>query len=253
VTWAFRYDPNQIAQQQAAANAAANATPATGTTPATTTGTTATGTGTGTTPATPNPTTPSSQTPNTINAPNAPLPTYPTNTSVPPSSAPTPAPNAATSANFAAECEERVIQALHIVLILSNENPAFLQSGRMLQYLFEVWDSAGHMNRLRREESLPLSYIEETQIMVKCFLNYARYNKEDVSILWKLLSVFKLRSLIDFSFLAHFYAVEVAQQYSAQQKRHVLKQFLQYFENSNTSEYSKTRALRLLIIPMMKD
>jgi hypothetical protein len=51
--------------------------------------------------------------------------------------------------------------------------------------------------------------VKESKRLVKCFLNYLRHDKSEVGVLFDMLSVFLVRSRIDYTFLKEFYIIEV--------------------------------------------
>lgn len=51
--------------------------------------------------------------------------------------------------------------------------------------------------------------VKESKRLVKCFLNYLRHDKAEVNVLFEMLSIFLVRTRIDYTFLKEFYMVEV--------------------------------------------
>lgn len=51
--------------------------------------------------------------------------------------------------------------------------------------------------------------VKESKWLVKCFLNYLRHDKNEVNVLFDVLSIFLFRSRIDYTFLKKFYIIEV--------------------------------------------
>ena len=151
----------------------------------------------------------------------------------------------------AGEQEERIIQGINLVHVLSSIKADFI-SPRILTCLSEVWESKGRISRLLREEALPIHFVEESKTLVLCLLTYSNSHRDDITVLWKLLSAFRLRSLVDFTFLAEHLDVELNASYSLAEKRHVLRQLLRYVENPGTSQSSKSRAFKHVIRPMLK-
>jgi len=47
--------------------------------------------------------------------------------------------------------------------------------------------------------------------MVKCFLDYCKHHEDEVDILFQMLSIFTIRTTIDYSFLKDFYLHTVAE------------------------------------------
>lgn len=55
--------------------------------------------------------------------------------------------------------------------------------------------------------------MKESKRLVKCFLNYLRHDKAEVNVLFEMLSIFLVRTRIDYTFLKEFYMVEVSSFY----------------------------------------
>lgn len=51
--------------------------------------------------------------------------------------------------------------------------------------------------------------VKESKWLVKCFLNYLRHGKLELSVLFDTLSIFLVHSRIDYTFLKEFYIIEV--------------------------------------------
>lgn len=163
---------------------------------------------------------------------------------------------------------------VQIAFIISNFHPEFLwaptqtsaavtaittndgQTSTILTHLFDVWESPRRAERLASEEvhtASRLSFLDESRILAECYLNYARARPEDVSILWRLLVVFRLRTLTDFTFVIDFYS-HIAETYSNSQKRAVLLEFVRWYSSDEpgATEWAKARAIRHLITPMLR-
>jgi hypothetical protein len=54
-----------------------------------------------------------------------------------------------------------------------------------------------------------LLQVKESKRLVKCFLNYLRHDKNEVGVLFDMLSIFLVRTRIDYTFLKEFYMIEV--------------------------------------------
>jgi hypothetical protein len=150
------------------------------------------------------------------------------------------------------EIEERIIQGINIVHALSSFDSSIV-SGPILKYLQEVWDSPGRASRLGRKELLTVSYIDESRLLVECFLVYLRNHREDVSILWQLLTVFKLRTLVDYTFLSDFITDEICQKWSVAERNHLVKQFLTQMESISVTQSSRARSIRYVLRPVLKN
>jgi transformation/transcription domain-associated protein len=51
--------------------------------------------------------------------------------------------------------------------------------------------------------------VKESKRLVKCFLNYLRHDKTEVNVLFEMLSIFLVRTRVDYTFLKEFFMVEV--------------------------------------------
>lgn len=51
--------------------------------------------------------------------------------------------------------------------------------------------------------------VKESKWLVKCFLNYLRHDKNEVNVLFDILTIFLFHSRIDYTFLKEFYIIEV--------------------------------------------
>ncbi|KAJ1496045.1 hypothetical protein T484DRAFT_1760327, partial [Baffinella frigidus] len=72
-----------------------------------------------------------------------------------------------------------------------------------------IWLSKERIARLQKEEELELEHLLESKKLVKCLLCYARCNTNDHEVLFNMLTIFTVRSVVDYSFLKQFYAHEV--------------------------------------------
>ena len=151
----------------------------------------------------------------------------------------------------AAELEERTVQGTNIVHVLSSHNPSFI-GGRIIKCLLDVWDSKQRIGRLMREETLPIHHVDETRLLVLCLLTYSKQHRDDVHVMWKLLSAFRIRSLIDLTFLADYLDVELNATYSMAEKRRLVRELLKYVDSNSTSASSKSRAFKHVIRPLIK-
>jgi len=127
------------------------------------------------------------------------------------------------------------------------------------------------MNRQREEEGVSLQQLRECKLVVKCFLNYCRQHPEEVDVLFRMVSIFALRTTIDYSFLKDFYQIEVAevpnsnislhsitlnisfvqQGYTLAQKKVILSRFVGFFIDPTEKQEHKVKVLQILIIPML--
>ncbi|EGG23993.1 protein kinase [Cavenderia fasciculata] len=92
--------------------------------------------------------------------------------------------------------------------------------------------------------------LKETKIIVKCFLAYCRAHPGETELLFHLLTVFTIRSSMDFSFVKDFYTLEVAEKTTVEQKRNILVAFLDFFRNTQNTEL-KVQAIQNIIVPIL--
>lgn len=126
------------------------------------------------------------------------------------------------------------------------------------------------------------SQVKESKWLVKCFLNYLRYEKSEMNILFDVLSIFLLRSRIDYDFLREFYIIEVsspeflvtslsiflififcsssritgsfhqvAEEYPSNLKRALVLHFLNLFYSKKLGNDHLVQAMQMLILPML--
>ena len=105
-------------------------------------------------------------------------------------------------------------QGITIVHTMCKFFPEWLeQCPKIRQQLLTVWLSKERASRLGAEEVLELEHLLESKKLVKCLLSYARCKPSDHEVLFQMLTIFTVRSIVDYSFLKHFYAQEVANGY----------------------------------------
>jgi transformation/transcription domain-associated protein len=147
---------------------------------------------------------------------------------------------------------EAQFQGLLLVRTLVKYIPEWLsQNQSVLDCLVDIWKSSARSSRLTNDDNLPLHYLRESKLLIKCFLNYCRFNKQEVDVLFHMLSIFTVRSTIDYTFLKEFYTIEVADSYSPQEKKSILLRFLQVFKEPTLIQEHKVQALQILVIPML--
>ena len=93
-----------------------------------------------------------------------------------------------------------------------------------------MWRSSDRQARLSQEEHLPIEQLKESKLIVKCFLQYCAEDKQEINVLFDMLTIFSVRTLADFTFLKEFYK-QVASQYSSSRKRDILNRFLEIFKD----------------------
>ena len=150
-------------------------------------------------------------------------------------------------------------QGIAIVRTMCKFYPQFLcERPRILEALVSLWRSNDRKTRLSSEENLELAHLMESKMLVKCLLSYVRQDTIDTApnskasvILFSMLSIFNVRTVVDYSFLKQFYVNEVANRYSLGQRKGIVNAMLLYCKDTNTSQELKVQALQLIIIPML--
>ncbi|CAI9110926.1 OLC1v1011036C1 [Oldenlandia corymbosa var. corymbosa] len=143
-------------------------------------------------------------------------------------------------------------QGLALVKTLVKLMPSWLQSNRVVfDTLVLLWKSPARINRLQNEQELNLVQVKESKWLVKCFLNYLRHDKNEVHVLFDILSIFLFRTRIDFTFLKEFYIIEVAEGYPPNMKKALLLHFLNLFQSKQLAHDHLVVVMQMLILPML--
>eukprot|EP00958_Prasinococcus_capsulatus_P028071 scaffold6247_cov416-Prasinococcus_capsulatus_cf.AAC.17 len=141
---------------------------------------------------------------------------------------------------------------LKLILVLAKMEPSWLATQpQILKALRILWRSPRRTQRLQQEEKLTLLELKESKRLVKCFLLYLRQNRKETDLLFEILSIFGIRSRVDYSFLKRFYTVEL-QEYSADDKQIILRHFLGVFTGKSLPQSQLVFGLQLVIIPMLE-
>ncbi|XVF62182.1 hypothetical protein PTKIN_Ptkin08bG0196500 [Pterospermum kingtungense] len=143
-------------------------------------------------------------------------------------------------------------QGLALIKILVKLIPGWLQSNRLVfDTLVLVWKSPARISRLQNEQGLNLVQVKESKWLVKSFLNYLRHDKNEVNVLFDILSIFLFHSRIDYTFLKEFYIIEVAEGYPPNMKKAVLLHFLNLFQSNQLGHDHLVVVMQMLILPML--
>ncbi|KAK8653078.1 hypothetical protein V6N13_127093 [Hibiscus sabdariffa] len=143
-------------------------------------------------------------------------------------------------------------QGLALVKTLVKLIPGWLQSNRLVfDTLVLVWKSPARISRLQNEQELNLVQVKESKWLVKCFLNYLRHDKNEVNVLFDILSIFLFHSRIDYTFLKEFYIIEVSEGYQPNMKRALLSHFLNLFQSKQLGHDHLVVVMQMLILPML--
>ncbi|CAM6100600.1 unnamed protein product [Calypogeia fissa] len=152
----------------------------------------------------------------------------------------------------ALQTPEIQFQGVALLSTLVKLMPDWLWMNRpVFEALVRIWQSPARSARLRNEQGLSLSQVKESKRLVKCFLNYLRHDKSEVDVLFEMLSIFLVRTRIDYTFLKEFFMLEVAEGYTAQEKKAVLVRFLSLFQMKTLSQDLLVVAMQMLILPML--
>ncbi|XP_031475658.1 uncharacterized protein LOC116247605 isoform X2 [Nymphaea colorata] len=143
-------------------------------------------------------------------------------------------------------------QGLALISAMVKLMPDWLQSNRVVfDTLVLLWKSPERVTRLQNEQDLNLEQVKESKRLVKCFLNYLRHDKTEVNILFDMLSIFLVRTRIDYTFLKEFYFIEVAVHYPTHLKKTLLLHFLLLFQSKKLEHEHMVVVMQMLILPML--
>ncbi|XP_068646622.1 uncharacterized protein [Aristolochia californica] len=143
-------------------------------------------------------------------------------------------------------------QGLALISRLVKLIPDWLQQNRVVfDTLVMVWKLPARLARLQNEQELSLVQVKESKWLVKCFLNYLRHDKSEVSVLFDMLSIFLVHTRIDYTFLKEFYIIEVAEGYAPDMKKTLLIHFLHLFQTKQLGHEHLVVAMQMLILPML--
>ncbi|GKV51280.1 hypothetical protein SLEP1_g57947 [Rubroshorea leprosula] len=143
-------------------------------------------------------------------------------------------------------------QGLALIKTLVRLIPGWLQNNRpVFETLVLVWKSHARITRLQNEQELNLVQVKESKWLVKCFLNYLRHEKNEVNVLFDILSIFLFHSRIDYTFLKEFYIIEVAEGYPPDMKKALLLHFLDLFQSKQLDHDHLVVVMQMLILPML--
>eukprot|EP00252_Welwitschia_mirabilis_P021819 TRINITY_DN5712_c0_g1_i1.p1 TRINITY_DN5712_c0_g1~~TRINITY_DN5712_c0_g1_i1.p1 ORF type:complete len:3567 (+),score=681.06 TRINITY_DN5712_c0_g1_i1:1467-10703(+) len=156
------------------------------------------------------------------------------------------------SAIGASEVADVHLQGLSLVSSLVKIMPDWLYNNRpVFDALVLLWKSSARHTHLQNERTLNLEQVKESKKLVKCFLNYLRHDRNEAGVLFDMLSIFLVRTRIDYTFLKEFYMIEVAEGYSPQMKKVLLVHFLDLFQSNGLAQDHLVVAMQMLILPML--
>ncbi|CAN4078750.1 unnamed protein product [Withania somnifera] len=148
--------------------------------------------------------------------------------------------------------QDAYFQGLAFVKTLVKLMPNWLQNNRVIfDTLVLMWKSPARISRLQNEQELNLVQVKESKWLVKCFLNYLRHDKNEIDVLFDILSIFLFRTRIDFTFLKEFYIIEVAEGYPPNMKKTLLLHFLNLFQSRQLGHDHLVVVMQMLVLPML--
>jgi len=98
---------------------------------------------------------------------------------------------------------------------------------------------------------LELEHLLESKKLVKCLLSYARCKPSDHEVLFQMLTIFTVRSIVDYSFLKQFYAQEVANGYRLADRKAMIVTMINKCKDKDVPQALKVQALQLVVIPTL--
>lgn len=144
-------------------------------------------------------------------------------------------------------------QGVHLVSVIVELLPDWLpKQKQLLNILLAIWNSEDFKLRLREEENLSNTQLKEPKWLAQIFLSYFQRVRDDFSVLFHLLSIFTVRTQLDYSFLRAFFSEELPRSFSALEKRKILDHYLGLFELRPIQQERLTAATSVLIVPMLQ-
>lgn len=148
--------------------------------------------------------------------------------------------------------QELCFQGITIVRTMCKFFPEWLeQCPKIRHQLLKIWQSKERAARLSAEEGLELEHLLESKKMVKCLLSYARCKPSDHEVLFQMLTIFTVRSIVDYSFLKQFYAQEVANGYRLSHRKAMIVTMINKCKDKDVPQALKVQALQLVVIPTL--
>ncbi|KAK4538022.1 hypothetical protein CDCA_CDCA15G4047 [Cyanidium caldarium] len=145
------------------------------------------------------------------------------------------------------------LEGAFLVDALAESQPGWLAANRVVfESLLRAWESPERLERLRREETLPVEQLQESRVLVKNMIAFCSANHDEIDALFAMLSIFSLRTLTDFSFLKRFLGETLPSVYPMEAQRRLLQRFLQRYADARVDADSKLHALQHLIIPLLR-
>jgi hypothetical protein len=159
------------------------------------------------------------------------------------------------TARFLSATFERghLLQGLLIIDALETFHPGWIATQRPVYAVaLQIWQSGERLERLRREETLQVDQLQESNLLARIILAYCSVHHEELDGLFALLSIFALRTLRDFRFVRQFLCETVAKTYPIAYRKQIVERFLECYLDPAVSDEVKRYALLYLVIPVLR-
>lgn len=121
----------------------------------------------------------------------------------------------------------------------------------LLESLLTLWRSPTRFEIMKKDDEQGHQMTHESLYLSQIFISYLRVNPDNIDVTFEVASLFAQESVMDLSYLREFFLDDVALQYPGQRKRLILEKFLQQFNDSSISSFSRMMTLRHVINPAL--
>ncbi|CAD7696024.1 unnamed protein product, partial [Ostreobium quekettii] len=144
------------------------------------------------------------------------------------------------------------VHSLHLLRTLVKQRPNWLAGQEALfKQLKEMWQSPLRLERMEREEDMNRIEAMESKVIAKCLLNYISHHHDEVATLVDILTIFTVKTSVDFSFLETFCSRVVAEEYTAAERQAVLTYVIQEFASGRLAAGLAVYTMRVLFRPIL--
>ncbi|KAF5841322.1 hypothetical protein DUNSADRAFT_13398 [Dunaliella salina] len=148
--------------------------------------------------------------------------------------------------------EAAPFNALHLLAVMVKLRPAWMAGQRKLATSLRArWNSKGRIERVSKEGSLGRAQLLESKRLAKCLVSFMHHDRKDVTPLFDLVSITLLRSVVNFAFLEEFCKRVVPEQWSVEEKRNLLVQYVRAFQERSYSQDHLEKILQMLVMPVV--
>ncbi|KAI8099099.1 uncharacterized protein BX664DRAFT_310101 [Halteromyces radiatus] len=153
---------------------------------------------------------------------------------------------------FKTENDNLHYQGVLIVRQLVHFDATWLNGQRaVLDCLLQLWRSPTRFERMKKDDQQGVQVTRESLYIAKIFIVYLRNNKDDIDLVFDLVSLFVQESVMDLSFLRSFFLEDIALHSSPARKRKILERFLKQFSDGSISPYLNMMTLRHVVNPSL--